>query len=654
MKVRSGLKTKMVIGASLLVMIPLLVMGYVSCRKSTEAMAQVATTQSLRIADGLAQSVDRFLKEQTLISRGMATGYSSFGGMDIRFYGGMGMDELTEKRVNDSLLKNSDVLGPQYEGLFIGDDKGRLFAGVTADGQIPYKGITIFDTPWFTSTMENGEISISDVHVSPITGNAIITICAPVFDKRNQFAAVFGMEMRLDAIGQMVSKTRVGKSGYAFMVDRLGRILAHPDTNYELTHNIKTIPGMEKIAVAMLAGETGVSDYRFDSSEKVAGFAPVKMNRWSVAVTQDRDEFMAVAHDIRNDNLIFGGVFMAISIFMAFFMAATISGPVKQTVTQIQGEADHIVMASREFESASHSLANGASSQTVSLENTRQSLAQMTATIHRNTNDATHADELMQSTNAIVDTAREKMAVLTRSIEHIAAASEKTQKIVKTIDEIAFQTNLLALNAAVEAARAGEAGAGFSVVADEVRRLAKKTTESARETSTLIKETSVRIQDGATMVSQAQDTFKEVIASATQVGRLLKGISETSLTQANDVERVNLEVEQMSEVVHLNASAAEESASASELLRQQAFQMQQMLCNMAVLVGGREAGKRLVADHLTVNGEADPSPKSMTVPALKSRNGFQLGRQFLSDSSPLPELTTSPYPMNILAQGSRA
>ena len=107
---RLGLKAKMVIGASFLVMIPLVVMGYISCIKSTGAMEQVAVTQSLRIADGLAQSVERFLKEQRLISQAMATSYSSFGGMDIRFYGGKGIDELTAKRVNESLLKNIEAL----------------------------------------------------------------------------------------------------------------------------------------------------------------------------------------------------------------------------------------------------------------------------------------------------------------------------------------------------------------------------------------------------------------------------------------------------------------------------------------------------------------------------------------------------------------
>ena len=588
-----GLKTKMIMAAAILVIVPITFFGYLSCLKSSNAMEQASITESQRIVQGLTQSVERFLTGQTHIARGLASGYSSFGGMDIRFYGGMGIDELTEKRVNASLLKKLESLGHVYEGIFIGDVKGKLFAGVTAGGETLYKGQTIADMPCFALSRDNGVISIGDIQTSSITGNPVISICAPVFDKRNQFAAILGLEMKLEAVGKLVSDIRVGNSGYAFMVDSQGLILAHKDAEHQLTLNIKSVAGMEEFSKAMLSGKTGVSDYVFQGSLKVAGFAPIKMNHWSIAVTQDRDEFMSVAHEIREETILFGGGFMAVTIVIAFFLASTISEPVKQTVTQIQGEANQIVMASREFESSSHSLANGACSQTVSLENTRQSLAQMTATIHRNTNDATHADKLMQSTNTIVDMARQKMAVLTQSIEHIAVASEKTQKIVKSIDDIAFQTNILALNAAIEAARAGKAGAAFSVVADEVRSLAGRTTEFARETSILIKETSVRINDGGKVVNQAQETFKQVIDSAAQVGHLLQGISETSLIQANDVEKVNLEVEQMSEVVHQNASAAEESASASELLRRQAFQMQQMLKNMAVLVGGRRSEKQI-------------------------------------------------------------
>ena len=299
---------------------------------------------------------------------------------------------------------------------------------------------------------------------------------------------------------------------------------------------------------------------------------------------------------------ILGTEFLAVTLVAAFFLASTISDPVKRTVTRVQAEADRIVMASREFESSSQSLAAGASTQTVSIENTRDSLSKMTQAINTNTDDAARADEYMQRTNAVADQARVKMEALTVSITHISEASKKTGKIVKNIDEIAFQTNLLALNAAVEAARAGEAGAGFSVVAEEVRSLAQRTAASARETALLIRETSQRINDGASVVDEARDTFNQVIESAGQVAELLRAIARSSKNQADDVRRVNKEVVQMSEVVHQNASAAEESASASELLRRQAFHMQKLLADMVALVGGSASKRQFSEDELRETG----------------------------------------------------
>ena len=625
---RWGLKSKMVVAAVVLVMVPLLVMGWASARKSAVAMEQVATTQARRIAVGLAQTVSRLLNEQMQIARGLASSYSSFGGMDIRFYGGMGIDTLTETRVNATLLKNLEALGTDYEGVFLGDDKGQLFAGVDMEGNAPYKGGAISDTPWFSRILENGDIAVSEVHFSEITDTPVVTFCAPILDKRGNFAGVFGMEMRVAAIGHMVSTTRVGKSGYAFMVDRTGQVLAHPDAGMEFKFNVTTIPGMAEIMAShgekQHNGEKPKGDmvnYIFKGKEKVAGLARVPLNGWQIAATQNRDEFFAVARDIRKFNLQFGGMFVAGIVVLATLLSSTITGPVTRSVARIRTEADQVALAANEFESNSTTLALGATDQTTSLEKTRESLGKLRQTIHGNTNDATHADELMRSTDTMVKKTRKELEELTRSIEHIAAAGKQTQVIVKTIDEIAFQTNLLALNAAVEAARAGEAGAGFSVVADEVRSLALRSTEAARETASLINETAVRIQKGSSVVNQACNTFDEVNDAVGQVGELMRNIARTSVFQAKDVEQVNHEVEQVRGVVQRNASAAEESASASEILRKQAHHMQEILVEMACLVlGEKRAMKQQRLEKADFSRHADP------MPALKN-----------DSASPLPE-----------------
>ena len=158
------------------------------------------------------------------------------------------------------------------------------------------------------------------------------------------------------------------------------------------------------------------------------------------------------------------------------------------------------------------------------------------------------------------------MTELTASVETISKASEETQKIMKTIDEIAFQTNLLALNAAVEAARAGEAGAGFAVVADEVRGLAMRAAEAARNTATLIEGNVRQIKQGAVLVNKTNEAFTLVTASVGKAGELVGEISAASREQAQGIDQINRAVSEMDRVTRQNAASAEESAAAAEEL----------------------------------------------------------------------------------------
>jgi methyl-accepting chemotaxis protein len=178
------------------------------------------------------------------------------------------------------------------------------------------------------------------------------------------------------------------------------------------------------------------------------------------------------------------------------------------------------------------------------------------------------------------------MTNLTSSMGEISRSSEQTQRIVKTIDEIAFQTNLLALNAAVEAARAGEAGAGFAVVADEVRNLAMRAADAARNTSELIENTVKRVKDGASLVTRSNEDFSILKAGISKTTGLFEEIALASNEQAQGVEQINRAVTEMDKVTQRSAAMAEECASASQELRAQAEQTQQFVGELVLLVDG--------------------------------------------------------------------
>ncbi len=280
------------------------------------------------------------------------------------------------------------------------------------------------------------------------------------------------------------------------------------------------------------------------------------------------------------------GTGVVILILLAFFIIRSITRPINTVIAGLQSSADDVTSASGQMSVASQSLAEGASEQAATIEETSSSLEEMASMTKQNAGNAGQADGLMQEANQVVRQANDSMTKLTGSMEEIARASEETSKIIKTIDEIAFQTNLLALNAAVEAARAGEAGAGFAVVADEVRNLALRAADAAKDTSDLIEGTVKKVDQGGALVSDTNTAFGKVAESASKVGELVGEIAAASNEQAQGIEQLNTAVIEMDKVVQQNAASAEESASSSAEMSEQARNMKSYVGDLVAIVSG--------------------------------------------------------------------
>ena len=300
---------------------------------------------------------------------------------------------------------------------------------------------------------------------------------------------------------------------------------------------------------------------------------------------------MLAAQRLRNQSVLIGsvGAFL-LSILIYVLFVKLVNRPIREVLnvagSMRQGDLTHCIevkgrdeishMSARmnlvnenlremiaEIASASQSVAESASKQAASIEETSASLEELTAMAARNSDHAHQADQLMTEAIRQTQNASQTMERLSEAMHTISGLSTKIAHIVDTIDEIAFQTNLLALNAAVEAARAGEAGAGFSVVADEVRNLAMRAADAAKETSVLIDDTVKSIKNGNTLVGNTTQAFQEVVSNANKVATFMNEIASASQEQTNGIRQINMAVTEMDKSTQQNAATAEQLSAST-------------------------------------------------------------------------------------------
>ncbi|MFP3610774.1 methyl-accepting chemotaxis protein [Paraburkholderia sp. DD10] len=248
---------------------------------------------------------------------------------------------------------------------------------------------------------------------------------------------------------------------------------------------------------------------------------------------------------------------------------ARMQASVARTVQTVRESADSIHLGADEIATGNADLSARTENQAASLEETASSMEELTATVRQNAEHAREANALASTALQATSRGSEVVNEVVDKMRGIAQSSDKIAEIISVIDGIAFQTNILALNAAVEAARAGEQGRGFAVVAGEVRGLAQRSAQSAKEIKTLISESVAEIQGGSALVEHAGEAMSNVSASISRVTQMMAEISASSLEQSTGIEQVNQAVVQMDEMTQQNAALVEEAAAAAASLHQQ-------------------------------------------------------------------------------------
>ena len=459
-----------------------------------------------------------------------------------------------------------------------------------------------------------------EIERSPRSNQLTMLICSPVFGDNNTFLGVFAAMLKVKALTDLISNKKIGSTGYCFMINSSGTIIAHPDEKNILTLDLHTLPGMDTITKAMLASQDGAEAYIYKGMDKVAGFAPIKSKHWSVAATQNADEFLASSVSLRNKIIMISVGAILVTCSIIFWAAGTIVRPINNAVRGLkdiaQGEGDltmRLAITSKDevgelshwfnvfIEKLQH-IIRQINDNTHLVSNSAGDLSTVSTALSQNAQDtsdradnvATAAEEMSANLNSVAaameqsttnismvaSAAEEMTATITQIAENaeqahtisakavlqatdtskkmteLGKAAQAIGKVTETITEISEQTNLLALNATIEAARAGEAGKGFAVVANEIKELAKQTAAATLDIKQQIEGIQGTTHSTLEEISQISNIINEINAIITTISTSVGEQSSATQEIASNIAQASMGISEVNENVNQSSSVS--------------------------------------------------------------------------------------------------
>ena len=618
----ASIRFKLIVGGILIVLLPLAVSGYVAKNNSAKAVTRYSKANAQSIAEGLAMQVAATLEgELKFVAAFAGRTQVKIVAEAVATQGIEGAGEAIAV-INKDLKKRFDQLRTTYDAVVLADATGKIYA-FASDNAAEVESINLRQSALFEEARSSGKAVSGEVVRSAGANEPELLVCAPVYSNSGSFLGVFAGTLRFSQISELVITKKIGTTGYCFMSNQQGLIIAHPDTKNVLQLDLKTLKGMESITREMVAGSLGAESYVYKGIDKVAGFAPVKLKGWSIAATQNAEEFLASVVSLQKTIALITFASILIAGGLIFVAASAIIKPINKAIEGLkdiaQGEGDltmrlsvtsndevgelarwfnlfieklqqiiarisdnsrmvHLSISeltniaaamaqnAEETSGRANNVATAAEEMSTNLNNVAAAMEESTI----NTNMVASAAEEMNTTiNQIAQNAEEAHSISEKAVHQASNTSERMAelgqaaqaigKVTEAITEISEQTNLLALNATIEAARAGEAGKGFAVVANEIKELAKQTAAATL--------------DIKNQIAGVQGTTKSTVEEINQISKIINGVNEIVATisvavgeQSSATEEIANSIAQASQGLgEVNENVNQSSAVASSI-----------------------------------------------------------------------------------------
>ena len=466
--------------------------------------------------------------------------------------------------------------------------------------------------PWYIQAAQAKKPIVTNPYQDAGTRKLIVTVAAPRIENGELLGVVEG-DINMDAVIANVRAIHPTAGSFGMLMDANGTIIAHPDESLTLKPlsgiaQALSLPELLNSSVPIQADVLGRPTFMIAM--------PVKSTNWYIVVAMDKAEATASMRSLLWTSTVSMFVLIALAALIVSFITKRSLGPLirireamdsiaqgtedltqrlavdgKDEVAQIasafnrfvdklavvmksiRSSSESVRIASEEISSGNIDLSARTESAAASLQETSAALEQIASTVAHSASSSHEANKAVLSAAEVARRGGNSVREVIQTMNTIEAASEKIGNIIGVIDGIAFQTNILALNASVEAARAGEQGRGFAVVANEVRNLASRSAQAAKEIRVLIDSTVTSVSSGAKQVHHTGNTMQEIVTSVSSVTTIMAEINQAADEQMKGIAEINTAVAQLDTMVQQNAALVEESTTASAALQDQASEL---------------------------------------------------------------------------------